>query len=636
MGKKQKRSSQPKVGLPPRGAKSQHPGCYPAEIRLKAVKLFLEEGHRASLIGEELGISSESVKEWVRRYRAEGEAGLLPRYRDRGRPQVPVQVKDKAVAVKQAFPGYGSRRISQLLRRLFFLRASTETVRKSLHDKGLVEPPKKKPERSVKTPRFFERSRPNQMWQSDIFTFRLGGHAAYLIGFIDDYSRYITGLGLYRSQTAENVLEVYRRGIGEYGVPKEMLTDNGRQYVNWRGTTRFESELKKDRVSHIRSRPHHPMTLGKIERFWKSIYVEMLCRVQFDSFEEAESRIATWVKYYNHRRPHQGIGGLCPADRFFEIQTELRKVMERGIAENALEMALRGRPRQPFYMVGRMGDQSVVIRAEKGKVRMLVDGTEGSGREMVYDIKEADNDGEDGPGENEGQSAGVYCAGEMPGGLVGMVGAEEAAGDLPGARDQLGGAGPVAEAGDCGDDGDSGTAEERGWGKSVVAGSETGEDARAGCPAEEQGNEAGEASGDDTGGDSGQDGIKKGGRIGGIGQTGPATSGDHYQGTERAEDGNGSGQRTRDLSQIVLQVGEAGTGSTAGCRVGPVTRPICGSCGFREGGHGTETGGGRASASPGRAACGDPGLFPLGGRSGIDEADEPGTPGKKTAHGNGS
>jgi hypothetical protein len=53
--------------------------------------------------------------------------------------------------------------------------------------------------------------------------------------------------------------------MGEYGVPKEMLTDNGRQYTNWRGTTRFEQELKKERIRHIWSRPHHPMTLGKIE-----------------------------------------------------------------------------------------------------------------------------------------------------------------------------------------------------------------------------------------------------------------------------------------------------------------------------------------------------------------------------------
>jgi len=63
------------------------------------------------------------------------------------------------------------------------------------------------------------------MWQGDIFTFRLGGRYAYLIGFIDDYSRYMAGLELYRSQTADQVLEVYRRAVGEYGVPKEVLTD---------------------------------------------------------------------------------------------------------------------------------------------------------------------------------------------------------------------------------------------------------------------------------------------------------------------------------------------------------------------------------------------------------------------------
>ena len=243
-------------------------------------------------------------------------------------------------------------------------------------------------------PRFFERSTPNQLWQSDIFTFRLGGRYAYLIGFIDDYSRYMAGLELYRTQTADQVLEVYRRAIGEYGVPKEMLTDRGRQYTNWRGSTRFERELTKDRIKHIKSQPHHPMTLGKIERFWKTIYEEFLVRAQFGSFEEARERIRHWLKYYNHKRPHQGIGGLCPADRYFEIQGELKKAMEQGIADNVLEMALRGKPKDPFYMVGRMEGQSVVLRAEKGKLRLMVDDEEsGRKREMVYDVaarKEAD------------------------------------------------------------------------------------------------------------------------------------------------------------------------------------------------------------------------------------------------------
>jgi transposase InsO family protein len=105
----------------------------------------------------------------------------------------------------------------------------------------------------------------------------------YLIGFLDDYSRYVVGLEVFRSQTAEHVLEVYRRAVAEYGVPKEMLSDQGRQYSSWRGTTRLEAELRKDRVRHLKSRPHHPMTLGKIERFWKTILVEGVCLPGRDS-----------------------------------------------------------------------------------------------------------------------------------------------------------------------------------------------------------------------------------------------------------------------------------------------------------------------------------------------------------------
>ena len=68
------------------------------------------------------------------------------------------------------------------------------------------------------------------------------------------------------------------------------------------------------------------MTLGKIERFWQRILTEFLQRTQFTSFENAVERTAFWVKYYNYNRPHQGIGGLCPADRFFEIQHALKTV----------------------------------------------------------------------------------------------------------------------------------------------------------------------------------------------------------------------------------------------------------------------------------------------------------------------
>jgi hypothetical protein len=237
-------------------------------------------------------------------------------------------------------------------------------------------------------------------------------------------------------------LETFRRGIAEYGVPREMLTDNGRQYTNWRGKTRFEQEMKKDRVKHIRSRPHHPMTLGKIERFWQSILSEFLQRAQFTSFEDAAGRIAFWVKYYNYKRPHQGIGGLCPADRFFEIDTALKKTLEQGVEENALELALRGKPRDPFYMVGRMGDQSVVIRAEKGRVKMLVD----DNQELVYDTERGSRD------EGKTNPPGVRPETKDHRRIVHLDGAKEYQSDLPGDVGQLDPDRSVAKPGHGGDD----------------------------------------------------------------------------------------------------------------------------------------------------------------------------------------
>jgi hypothetical protein len=185
----------------------------------------------------------------VQRYRQFGRAGLEvqpPGRKKPGVPKLPVVVKQKIVEVKQQQPLFGTRRISQWLRRVLFLPASAETVRRTLHEHELLPKTKpKRPQKNPQKPRFFERSTPNQMWQSDIFCFRLGGQNAYLIGFIDDHSRYIVGLDLFRSQTGEHVLEVYRTAAAEYGPPKEMLTDNGRQYASWRGTSRFEARASR-------------------------------------------------------------------------------------------------------------------------------------------------------------------------------------------------------------------------------------------------------------------------------------------------------------------------------------------------------------------------------------------------------
>jgi transposase InsO family protein len=456
---RRKAASRQKSGRP--HARNKNTGTpYPFDFRLRLVKLHIEEGIGIWKIATETGISPDTMYDWVGRYRAHGEAGLHPNcgIPRAGRQQLPVAVKTAIMETKRAEPTWGIKKISQFMKRMLHLPGSPETVRRTLHAEQLIVSKPPRPAKMPTKPRFFERATPNQMWQSDIFTFRLGGKNAYLIGFIDDYSRFITSLGLFRSQTAEHVLETYRRGVGEYGVPREMLTDNGRQYTAWRGKTKFEQELKKDKVHHLRSQPHHPMTLGKIERFWQNINGEFLSRAQFDSFEQAVERVALWVKHYNHRRPHQGIGGMCPADRFFEVRNDLRKVIERGIEDNLLEIALRGKPQRPFYMVGRVDGQSVVMQASKGKLVMTVGDRENNQQQEVLcdldagkvAINENDN-GEDGEEDQGDATEPVHGGGQMPGGAGAVDGAQFGDGTVPGSGSDLEPAQPLAGTGDGGD-----------------------------------------------------------------------------------------------------------------------------------------------------------------------------------------
>jgi len=578
-----------------KGKESRFGKRYGFEVKLRCVKLRLEEGLPASLLSKEVGVSREAVCRWVKAYQERGEAGLREAVVSSGsrRKKLPGPVREKIVEIKRREPFFGVQRISHLLKRVFFLSASPETVRRTLQEESLIVPFQKKHSSNITRPRFFERSTPNQMWQGDIFTFRLGGRYAYLVGMIDDYSRYIVGLELYRSQTADQVIEVYRQAVGEYGVPKEVLTDQGRQYTNWRGTTRFERELGKDRVKHIKSQAHHPMTLGKMERFWKTVYEEFLVRAQFGSFEEAQERMRHWVQYYNHKRPHQGIGGLCPADRYFEIAGELRKVMEKGIAENVLEMALRGKPREPFYMVGRMEGQSVVLRAEKGKLRLRVGDEEGGKvQEMVYEVnpgegredrggkgREAEG-GEAGDGGEEGaEGIGAYAGGEVPGSVVGMDGEAQAWGGLPGVGGGLGDVEAVAGSGDGGDaagfaapsPGGAGGGLEPPFGR-IIKEEPGGNNEEAG-PETEEGARKPEGPPGRGGGCSGEKALavlKE--NPDGEGEKGCAGAGVHHSaGMQWGHNRDGGGGASEDLPQDVLRVGGARLGGD-GWGVG---RPAC-------------------------------------------------------------
>src|SRR5215467_5113885 len=164
---------------PPRGvaAKNNRGARHPEAIRIQAVKLVCEEGFSHALVCEQLGVPTSTLSGWLQRYRKFGESALR-----RNGPakavmeKLPAAVTEQIVKLKQENPSFGVKRISQWLRRVFLMPGSAETVRDRLHRAGLMDdkPPVSK-QRNMTRPRFFERATPNQMWQSDIFTFRLGG-----------------------------------------------------------------------------------------------------------------------------------------------------------------------------------------------------------------------------------------------------------------------------------------------------------------------------------------------------------------------------------------------------------------------------------------------------------------------------
>jgi len=200
------------------------------------------------------------------------------------------------------------------------------------------------------------------------------------VAFMDDHSRFITGYGLYASQSSALVLEVVRAAIAAYGPPEEILTDNGSQYVTWRGKSAFSKELEKRGIRQVVASPRRPQTLGKIERFWGTLWRECIETAVFVDLEDARRRIGHFIDYYNFQRPHQGIEGLVPADRFFGAAPEVLRTLRERVAANALELARHGVPKPPLYVTGRIGDRAFSVHAEGERVILK---REGQQREEV-------------------------------------------------------------------------------------------------------------------------------------------------------------------------------------------------------------------------------------------------------------
>lgn len=513
-------------------------------FRLEVARAVVERRTPQTAVARTFGVPLTTVMDWTHRYRKEGAAALLgqgarggSRPRTKSATTAATARREAVTEAKRAQPEHGTRKIRDVLARLQGLGVSETTVRRILHEEGLLVD-KPAAAAKVQPERRFERAEPNQLWQSDIFTFLLRRHErVYVTAFMDDYSRYLVSLVIAHHQRGTLVMEALSRAIADYGTPREVLTDQGRQYTAWRGQTEFEEELKRQGIRHIKSRAHHPETLGKIERFWKTLWEELLSRTVFADFEDCQRRVGLFVQAYNFRRPHQGIGGLVPADRFFRAAPQVRAAVERGVAENALALS-RTRPAlKPFYLVGRLGESDLSI-ALTGRGLFVKLGDREQTIPLLAEVEDEHAQSSRGFAAEESIAADAEMAeGELgagpdravavPDGAVGPVGGEAGDGRDHGSRDL---SGDLLPAGDARAVGDA---------------------ARAGAG---------------SGGDGGREPAAAGGEAGEEGEA--ARAGEAARGAAAAHDaaGDGTGENTLDdewaRSFAELAEGEEGPGET--------------------------------------------------------------------------
>jgi transposase InsO family protein len=355
---------------------------YTPQQRLLILDTWRRSGLPAADFADLVNVSKHTLYKWKSLFERLGPEGLMQQPKGRTGSRLSVVTKRTILMLKQAHPEWGVERISDMLTRGPALSASPSAILRVLRQAGYQSV--KRPTAPNRPPKVirFERAKPNQMWQTDFFTFMLKrqNRRLHLIAFMDDHSRFIVCYGLHASATTSLAIEAVEAGITNFGPPEEILTDNGPQYITWRGKSRFTRHLQTRGIKQIVARPKRPQTLGKIERFWGTLWRELLEGSVFVDLTDARTRLGHFIDYYNFQRPHRGINGLVPADRFFGAAQEVLETLQRRVAANSLELARHGKTKPPFYVTGQVSGQTFSVHSEGER---LVLNREGQQREEI-------------------------------------------------------------------------------------------------------------------------------------------------------------------------------------------------------------------------------------------------------------
>jgi transposase InsO family protein len=346
------------------------------------VEAVEREGRSYRQAAQALGISKSWVGKVMARYRAGGTEAIRRRSRAATRitNRTPGEVEDRIVALRKHLDEQGFDAGAHTIH--YHLGAdggavpSVRTIHRVLVRRGFVTPqPRKRPHSSYIR---FEAQLPNECWQSDVTHWRLADDTEVeIINFIDDHSRLALASRAHRITTARVALEAFTQAAQRWGYPEALLTDNGCIYTasHRGGRAALESELLARGIVFKHSRPYHPQTCGKVERFHQTLKGYLAKQDPPATIAALQLQIDRFIAYYNDVRPHRAKGRMTPRSAYDardkarpsgpKISVGIDTRIRHDVIDPGGKVTLRYKSRLHHIGVGRdhRGTRVIILRA---------------------------------------------------------------------------------------------------------------------------------------------------------------------------------------------------------------------------------------------------------------------------------
>jgi transposase InsO family protein len=347
------------------------------------------EGRPVAHVAADYGVSRQWIYKLLARYRVEGEEAFEPHpRRPHNQPTaIPMATVELIITLRRGLTTQGldagPHTIAWHLTEQHQLAVSPATIWRTLQKAGLISPePNKKPKSSYIS---FAAEQPNQMWQTDFTHYRLTrpdgtpGADVEILCFLDDHSRYAISITCHQPVTGPVVVAAFRQAVADQGIPASVLSDNGMVFTTrfaggraGRDTINgFQAELRDLGVAQKHSKPNHPTTCGKVERFHQTLKKWLRAQPQQPTtIAELQALCDHFIAYYNTRRPHRSLNRRTPlaayqarpkATPVGPTQPEPQARVRRDVVDSDGKLTLRHNGRLHHIGVGRTHARTPIL-----------------------------------------------------------------------------------------------------------------------------------------------------------------------------------------------------------------------------------------------------------------------------------